>query len=88
LRGLPGRSPGPYVQRAESGKSQLQIEARAMEEFPCKRMGCTEVVRYERVEVPGALRKSSEAKLSRRNVYLRCADGHVHVYSVGSDDEG
>lgn len=59
-----------------------------MEEFACKRAGCVEVVRYERVEVPGALRQSSEAKATRRTVYLRCADGHVHVYTVGGDDEG
>jgi hypothetical protein len=44
-------------------------------------------VRYERVEIPGALRQSSEAKRPRRAVYLRCADGHVHVYDVGDDDE-
>lgn len=58
-----------------------------MNEFPCKREGCTLAVHYERVEIPGALRKTNEGRRHRRSVYLRCADGHVHVYDVGDDDE-
>jgi hypothetical protein len=51
-------------------------------EFPCKREGCTETVRYVAMKVPGALKDSQQAERRSTVVYLRCGNGHVHPYEV------
>ena len=55
------------------------MEDNPSNQFPCKREGCTETVRYVPMKVPGAL-KDDNKQAERRNtvVYLRCGNGHVH----------
>ena len=51
----------------------------AAQEFPCRRDGCSQTVRFVPSPVTGALKRGSRATAV---VYLRCADGHVHRYEV------
>lgn len=58
------------------------MEDHPSNEFPCKRDGCTETVRYVPMKVPGALKDTQPAEPRRTVVYLRCGHGHVHPYEV------
>jgi hypothetical protein len=58
------------------------MEDNPSNEFPCRREGCTETVRYVPMKVPGALKGSQQAEPRSTVVYLRCGNGHVHPYEV------
>jgi len=58
------------------------MEDSPLNEFPCKRAGCTETVRYVPMKVPGALKDNKQRERRSTVVYLRCSNGHVHPYEV------
>jgi hypothetical protein len=58
------------------------MEGDPSNQFPCKREGCTETVRYVPMKVPGALKDRKQEENRRTVVYLRCGNGHVHPYEV------
>ena len=58
------------------------MEDKPSNEFPCKRDGCHETVRYVPMKVPGALKDAQPGESRRTVVYLRCGLGHVHPYEV------
>jgi hypothetical protein len=56
--------------------------------FKCKESGCRNIVNYTPKDIPifklHRMRPSVKARKSRRSktVYLTCATGHVHPYTV------
>jgi hypothetical protein len=52
------------------------------QDFPCKEMGCDQKVHYTRETIPalGTAPFAREAK--EIVVYLKCAKGHLHAYTV------
>lgn len=60
-----------------AGASDQQTPANT---FTCR--SCTELVHYSPTRVPGALKRLAAGQPRERTVYLRCANGHLHPYTV------
>lgn len=52
--------------------------------FHCKEPGCDQVVKYERKTIPALhkLELASDQVRKKKVVYLECAKGHTHPYTV------